>query len=144
VNPYRLVALVIIALFALGYARLLIDTGIRDEDPPPDAELDLLTKAACMAIAEPLAEVVDAAWTQETHLEGPAEVPACDLSASRPATLSEDEAHHRIAAVFELTNWRQASSTSGATQIFVRDPVECTATVDALIHLRCLNRDLLP
>jgi hypothetical protein len=134
VNPYRLVALAVIAMFALGYARLLIDTGIKEEDERA-VPADLITKAACTAIAGPLAEALEVSWEPEMETSGDQSV--CALSWDVPDDSSSDDVLFTVDAVFRLLRWEQLDAEGETGRKYVRAPVICSFHVDERIEAVC-------
>lgn len=140
-TPNRLVALAIIALFALGYARLLIDAGVRDEVPAEAPTLDLITRAACTAIAEPLGEVLGVVLNPDAVRLADAAV-GCSLSAplSRVRTT---EVRRGTEEVFRLLQWTPISPASSDTISYLRHPIRCEARFDSGLDLICHQVDVL-
>jgi hypothetical protein len=134
VNPYRLVALAVIAMFALGYARLLIDTGIKEEDERA-VPADLITKAACTAIAGPLAEALEISWEPEMETSGDQSV--CVLASDLPADSDSDVVLSTAGAVFQLLRWERVDSDVDTSRAYMREPVVCILRVDNQIRAVC-------
>lgn len=134
-HPYRLVALAVIAMFALGFSRLLADTGVRDEHAPADVPFDLITRAACTAIADPLAEALEVSLVPGSAVHDGYAV--CELSAHRSAGMSAEQSVAHARAVFGMLSWRMVEASSSGEFVYERSPVRCALSVDELVNVTC-------
>lgn len=138
-HPYRLIALVIIALFALGYARLLIDTGVREESPDPEIEVDLYARAACTAVGDPTSEALGIEWTHEVFESDGRR--GCRLRSTVADTSAAKEAYIAVDRVFIMAKWqRRPGTTDVESATYYRRPVTCTASLDsASVSISCAS-----
>jgi hypothetical protein len=141
VNPYRLIALVIIALFALGYARLLIDTGVRDEEPDEEP-IDFYARAACTAIGDPVAELFGLEWRRSAKSASFGTVsPGCMLASPLPEEYSTEQVRVAVERIFIAARWEARARPPGFDLAYDRRPVTCAVRTDHEgIVIHCASR----
>lgn len=141
VNPYRLIALVIIALFALGYARLLIDTGVRDEEPDEEP-IDFYARAACTAIGDPVAEVFGLEWTRSAkEASFGTGSPGCMLASPHPEEYSTEQVLVAIDRIFIAAQWEARTRPLEFDLAYDRRPVTCAVRANEKgIVIHCATR----